>query len=285
MAVRIRNFGGVLQELAPGASLERNDLRLVFCRTASRLAYLLYVTRGLLRRNWKIPGIDLAHSGRVSCQYLPAPAFHRWYARHTEGLCRGGRRTGGHAARRNHRGAGRADIAWRLPARCTRCWQLPAQPNRILRPLGTRHPFSDRRMPGPRRTQPQDGAGHADADARRRSSRPRRPQPLRRSGLRLRPSSRLHPFFPRSSARRRRSSRLRLSDLAFARTQGERSQPPAALGTCSSSTPALPGSATFFSTSPTTTACARSGRFPKNGIPGTSSSSSSPSCSASCSWD
>ena len=74
MAVRIRNFGGVLQELAPGASLDRNDLRLVFCRTASRLAYLLYVTRGLLRSSWKVPGIDLAHSGRVSCQYLPASA-------------------------------------------------------------------------------------------------------------------------------------------------------------------------------------------------------------------
>jgi diacylglycerol kinase family enzyme len=74
MAVRIRNFGGVLQELAPGASLERNDLRLVLCRTASRLAYLLYVTRGLLRRGWKIPGIDLAYSAGVSCQYLSASA-------------------------------------------------------------------------------------------------------------------------------------------------------------------------------------------------------------------
>jgi diacylglycerol kinase (ATP) len=72
MAVRIQNFGGVLQELAPGASLERDDVRLVFCRTASRLAYLLYVTRGMLRRSWKVPGIDLAHSGRVSCQYLAA---------------------------------------------------------------------------------------------------------------------------------------------------------------------------------------------------------------------
>ena len=49
MAVRIRNFGGVVQELAPGASLDRDDMRLVFCRTASRLAYLAYVTRGLLR--------------------------------------------------------------------------------------------------------------------------------------------------------------------------------------------------------------------------------------------
>jgi len=74
MAVRIRNFGGVLQELAPGSSLDRNDLRVVSCRTASRLAYLLYVTRGLLRRNWKIPGIDLAYSERVSCQYREALA-------------------------------------------------------------------------------------------------------------------------------------------------------------------------------------------------------------------
>jgi YegS/Rv2252/BmrU family lipid kinase len=75
MAVRIRNFGGVLQELAPGASLDRNDLRLVLCRTASRLAYLLYITRGLLRREWKVPGIDLAHSARVSCMYVPVAEF------------------------------------------------------------------------------------------------------------------------------------------------------------------------------------------------------------------
>jgi len=69
MAIRIRNFGGVLQELAPGASLDRDDLRLVFCRTASRAAYLAYVTRGLLRLPWTVPGIDLAHSTRVTCRY------------------------------------------------------------------------------------------------------------------------------------------------------------------------------------------------------------------------
>ncbi len=74
MAVRIQNFGGVLQELAPGATLDRDDFRLIICRTASRLAYLLYVTRGWLRSNWKIPGIDLAHSRRVFCQYPPASA-------------------------------------------------------------------------------------------------------------------------------------------------------------------------------------------------------------------
>lgn len=71
LAVRIRNFGGVLQELAPGASLERNDFRLVFCRTASRLSYLLYVMRGLLRQRWSIPGIKLAYSKKISCRYLP----------------------------------------------------------------------------------------------------------------------------------------------------------------------------------------------------------------------
>ena len=69
MAVRIRNFGGVVQELAPGASLDRDDMRLVLCHTASRAAYLAYVTRGLLRRRWTIPGIELVNSTRVSCAY------------------------------------------------------------------------------------------------------------------------------------------------------------------------------------------------------------------------
>src|ERR1700688_914395 len=36
LAVRIRYFGNILRELVPEASLERNDLRAVMCRTASR---------------------------------------------------------------------------------------------------------------------------------------------------------------------------------------------------------------------------------------------------------
>ena len=71
MAIRIQNFGGVLRELAPGASLDRDDLRVVFCRTASRWSYLMYVTRGLLGGRWNVRGIDLAYSHRVSCRYLP----------------------------------------------------------------------------------------------------------------------------------------------------------------------------------------------------------------------
>src|SRR5579872_7085639 len=69
LAVRIRHFGGVVQEFAPGASLDRNDMRLILCQTSSRLAYLAYVTRSFLRRPWAIPGIELGHGVRASCEY------------------------------------------------------------------------------------------------------------------------------------------------------------------------------------------------------------------------
>jgi len=71
LAVRIRYFGGILRELAPGADLRRNDLRLVLCSTADRVRYLSYVLRGALGRTWNVPGIQLAHSERVVCESLP----------------------------------------------------------------------------------------------------------------------------------------------------------------------------------------------------------------------
>jgi diacylglycerol kinase (ATP) len=74
LAVRIRNFGGVLRELAPGASLERDDLRLVLFHTSSRLAYLRYILRGLLARPWQISRIELLHSNSVICRPLPVLA-------------------------------------------------------------------------------------------------------------------------------------------------------------------------------------------------------------------
>ena len=74
LAVRIRNFGGVLRELAPGASLERNDVCLVMCRTRSRVAYLRYVFRGLFATSSKVAGIDLLHRCRVSCYPLDSSA-------------------------------------------------------------------------------------------------------------------------------------------------------------------------------------------------------------------
>ena len=69
LAVRIREFGGIVRELAPGASLDRNDVRLILCHTGRRLAYLAYVTRSLLGRKWTIPGIELAYSTNARCDY------------------------------------------------------------------------------------------------------------------------------------------------------------------------------------------------------------------------
>jgi len=69
LAVRIRNFGGVVQHLAPGASLDRDDIRLVFCETSSRLAYLTYVTGSMLRRAWNVSGITRAYSTKATCDY------------------------------------------------------------------------------------------------------------------------------------------------------------------------------------------------------------------------
>jgi len=68
LAVRIGNFGGVLRQLAPGASLDRDDLRLVLFHTRSRLAYLRYVLRGLFGTDWKVPGIELIHSTSAICR-------------------------------------------------------------------------------------------------------------------------------------------------------------------------------------------------------------------------
>jgi diacylglycerol kinase (ATP) len=70
LAVRIRNFGGVLRELAPGASLDRDDLRIVLFRTSSRWAYLQYIIRGLVGAQWRVSGIDLVHSLKIDCQPL-----------------------------------------------------------------------------------------------------------------------------------------------------------------------------------------------------------------------
>ena len=67
LAVRIRNFGGVLRELAPGASLDRDDLRLVLFRTRSRIQYLRYILRGLAGARWQVRGIELRHCGSVKC--------------------------------------------------------------------------------------------------------------------------------------------------------------------------------------------------------------------------
>ena len=69
LAVRINHFGGVLRELAPGASLARNDMRLVLCRTGNRALYLAYVFRGIFGLSSSVPGIELAHADQITCRH------------------------------------------------------------------------------------------------------------------------------------------------------------------------------------------------------------------------
>ena len=69
LAVRIRYFGNILRELVPGASLDSPNLRTVMCRTASRNAYLRYVTAAVLGwRERKIAGIDLVNCSELTCR-------------------------------------------------------------------------------------------------------------------------------------------------------------------------------------------------------------------------
>jgi diacylglycerol kinase (ATP) len=79
LAVRINYFGGVLRELAPGASLARNDLRLVLCRTGNRAMYLAYVFRGILGMSNRVPGIELAFADQVTCRAISGEKTERIY--------------------------------------------------------------------------------------------------------------------------------------------------------------------------------------------------------------
>lgn len=72
LAVRIRTFGGLLRELAPGAGLERNELQLVMFRTRSRLTMLGYVLGGMIRAKWRPRGVEIRQTTAVSCSGLAA---------------------------------------------------------------------------------------------------------------------------------------------------------------------------------------------------------------------
>lgn len=79
LAVRIRFFGNILRELVPGASLDSPHLHTVMCRTASRTAYLRYVTGALLGRRWNIEGIDRVSCSEILCQVSQSAEADRVY--------------------------------------------------------------------------------------------------------------------------------------------------------------------------------------------------------------
>jgi diacylglycerol kinase (ATP) len=71
LAVRITQFGGVLQKFAPEASLKHQHHRLVLFKTANRFLYLVFIFRGLIGAGWHIPKIEVRSAERVSCRIAP----------------------------------------------------------------------------------------------------------------------------------------------------------------------------------------------------------------------
>jgi len=65
LAVRLHDFGNLLRDLAPGATLLRENLRAVLFKTSSRWSYLLYVVRGIFGAKWQVPGIELCDASRI----------------------------------------------------------------------------------------------------------------------------------------------------------------------------------------------------------------------------
>jgi YegS/Rv2252/BmrU family lipid kinase len=65
LAVRLHDFGSMLRDLAPGASLLHEDFRVVLFKTSSRWSHLLYVLRGILGAKWQVPGVELHNAKRI----------------------------------------------------------------------------------------------------------------------------------------------------------------------------------------------------------------------------
>jgi len=80
LAVRVRQFGGILRWLAPDAALESDDLQLVLFRTASRVAYCLYLLRALLEQRWHTPGVDLVCARQAVCRPIAGEPASNIYA-------------------------------------------------------------------------------------------------------------------------------------------------------------------------------------------------------------
>jgi YegS/Rv2252/BmrU family lipid kinase len=68
LAVRIRDFGGVLHKLAPGASLCNNGLRLVAFKTRNRFAYSRFLLAVMFGRQTFTRRIELLDAVSVECR-------------------------------------------------------------------------------------------------------------------------------------------------------------------------------------------------------------------------
>ncbi len=68
LAVRIRDFGGVLHNFAPGATLHKNGLRLIAFKTRSRLAYFRFLMAVMIGRQSFSGEIELLDAVSVECR-------------------------------------------------------------------------------------------------------------------------------------------------------------------------------------------------------------------------
>jgi YegS/Rv2252/BmrU family lipid kinase len=68
LAVRVRSFGGVLGMLAPGASLNNGNLRLLAFKTQSRMHYLKFLLAALAGRHTFNGDVELLKTPSIDCR-------------------------------------------------------------------------------------------------------------------------------------------------------------------------------------------------------------------------
>jgi len=68
LVVRIRNFGGAINNFIPGATLHNQRLRLVAFKTRSRLRYFGFLIASLLGRTRSTPEIEMIDAVSVECR-------------------------------------------------------------------------------------------------------------------------------------------------------------------------------------------------------------------------
>jgi YegS/Rv2252/BmrU family lipid kinase len=71
LAVRIGNFGGLVQKLVPGAAIGNANLHAVAFKTRSRLRYVQFMLAVIFRRHSYSKTIELIDCSRVECSDLP----------------------------------------------------------------------------------------------------------------------------------------------------------------------------------------------------------------------
>jgi YegS/Rv2252/BmrU family lipid kinase len=68
LAVRVRSFGGALQNLAPGASLRNGSLSMLAFKTQSRFRYILFMLAVLTRQHTFRREVELVETPSIECR-------------------------------------------------------------------------------------------------------------------------------------------------------------------------------------------------------------------------